>query len=308
MEPDAERALTKLAERQYGLVTLYQARALGLTDRQVRRRLATGRLRTMDRVVYCFPGLPASWEQTVMAAVLTAGEPALASHATAAYLWGLVGLRPERIEIVMPRRDRAARSFVVHESTDLAAEDRAELRNIPLSGPARTAVDLGASAPWLVEQALDAGVRKRLFTLEGVARVIARVGRRGRRGVGVIPPLVEARVHWDSTTESELEDLFRRVLDRGGIPQPTPQWRVQDAEGDFVCRRDFAYANQRVLVELDSEAHHMDRYSFRRDRATQNRTTLLGWRTLRYTWWDLVTRPEKVRAEIREALTVPVLA
>ncbi|MGH8937364.1 MAG: type IV toxin-antitoxin system AbiEi family antitoxin domain-containing protein [Acidimicrobiia bacterium] len=295
----------RLAERQYGLVTLDQARALGLTDRQVRRKLATGRLRPMDRVVYCLPGLPASWEQSVIAAVLTAGEAALASHATAAYLWGLVGLRPERIEIVMPRWDRAARSFVVHESTDLAPEDRAELRNIPLSGPARTVVDLGASAPWLVEQALDAGVRKRLLTLEGVARVIGRVGRRGRRGVGVIRPLVEARAHWDGTTESELDDLFRRVLDQGGIPQPTPQWQVHDAEGSFVCRRDFAYADRRVLVELDSEAHHMDRYSFRRDRATQNRTTLLGWRTLRYTWWDLVTRPQEVRAEIRAALSVP---
>jgi len=34
----------------------------------------------------------------------------------------------------------------------------------------------------------------------------------------------------------------------------------------------------------------------------QNVTELLGWTTLRYTWWDLITRPESVADEVQLAL------
>jgi hypothetical protein len=239
-----------------------------------------------------------------MVAVAAAGEAALASHQTAAHLWDLVGLKPDRIEIVMPRWDRSVRSFTVHESKDLLPADFDDIEGIPVTNAARTVVDLGATAPWLVEAALERGIRRRLFTIAEVAAFVGRVGRRGRRGVGTIRPLIEQRLRWDNATESELEDLFRKTWDAPGRPEPLTQYCIKDLSGSFICRTDFAFPDDMLRIELDSEAYHMDRPTFRKDRSVQNRTELLGWRTLRYTWWDLTSRPAEVIREVARALGV----
>ena len=66
--------------------------------------------------------------------------------------------------------------------------------------------------------------------------------------------------------------------------------------------RTAAATGTRLLIELDSEAHHLDRIAFRRDRSKQNRATVLGWTVLRYTWWDLREQPWQVISEVRTAL------
>jgi very-short-patch-repair endonuclease len=206
-------------------------------------------------------------------------------------------------EVVTTRWDRVRRPDVtVHESLDLIAEDVIELDGLAVTAPARTVVDLGASNRWLVESALEQGIRADRFTLGEVEAFMHRVARRGRRGVGVIRPLLEARRRWDTVTESALEDEFRKLIVEGELPDPVPQFVVHDDSGRFVCRADFAYPSARLLIELDSEAHHMDRLSFRRDRSKQNRSAVLGWTTLRYTWWDLQDEPWRVWNEIRSAL------
>ncbi len=293
--------LTQRAALRHGVVDRAAVIEAGLSSDQLKGLTSRGVLERVAYRTYVFPAVPRDWHQAVLIATTTAGDLALASHQTAAFLHGLVDRKPPRIEVVMPRWNRAHQEFVVHESTDLAPEDSAEVSGIPVTTPVRTVVDLGASAPWLVESALDRGLRTRSFTLEGVAALVGRVARRGRRGVGVIRPFVEQRLHWDGVTESELEDLFRRSW---GLrtPQPTPQVEIRNPDGTFVCRADFAFIEHRLRIELDSEAFHMDRPTFRRDRVIQNQTELLGWRTLRYTWWDLIGRPDSVVAEVLAAI------
>jgi hypothetical protein len=301
---DAYRSLAVIAQQQHGVVSLDQARTVGLAEHEVRSLLGRGRFARPATGVLTIAGCPPSWEQEVMIAVSAGGEAALASHQTAAFLWDLTGFRPDRIEVVMPRWDRSRRGFLVHESKDLEPEDADRVDGIPVTSAVRTVVDLGATAPWLVESALERGIRHRLCTLDEVSRFVARVGRRGRRGVGTIRPLIEHRARWDGATESELEDLFRRAWSLPGRPEPVAQHRIEDVDGSFVCRADFAFPDALLRIELDSEAFHMDRPTFRRDRSVQNRTELLGWRTLRYTWWDLTTRPGEVVREVGVALGV----
>ena len=301
---DAYRNLAAVAELQHGVVSLDQAREVGFTDHQIERLVDGGRLVRPARGAFLVAGCPATWEQTVMTAVAAAGDAALASHQTAAYLWDLTGFRPDRIDVVMPRWDRSVHACVVHESKDLTPEDADRTNGIPVTCSVRTVVDLGATAPWLVETALERGIRQGTFRLAEVAGFVARVGRRGRRGVGVIRPLLEQRRRWDSATESELEDLFRKAWSAAGRPEPVTQYRINDFSGSFVCRADFAFPEAMLRIELDSEAYHMDRPTFRKDRSVQNRTELLGWRTLRYTWWDLTTRPGDVVREVAKALGI----
>lgn len=304
MDVAPENSLAELAAARHGVFTTADAVAVGIGPSLLAHRVATGQYLRLGRSLFAIAGSVPTWRRSVLAAVLAAGPHAAASHRTAAELWGLTTRRGAQIEVVVRRWDRVPRPGVrVHESMDLMPKDVAILDAIPVTTAARTVVDLGAVNRWLVEAALETGLRKELLTLADVEQFVDRVARRGRRGVGVIRPLLEARRHWQASTESALEDLFRRAIDVAGLPQACPQWVVRDRGGGFVCRADFAYPEQRLLIELDSEAHHVDRIAFRRDRDKQNQAALLGWQMLRYTWWDLTERPESVAAEVREALS-----
>ena len=93
------------------------------------------------------------------------------------------------------------------------------------------------------------------------------------------------------------------MIEEWDLPRPRLQYEVRDGADRFICRADFAYPKQHVLIELDSEAHHLDRITFRRDRNKQNRAAVVGWTVLRYTWWDVVEAPARVYSEIQAALS-----
>jgi very-short-patch-repair endonuclease len=303
MENHTHRLLGELAAGQHGVFSRTEARALGLSDTALADRLVAGRYRRMAPGVFAVVGTVDTAQQRMVGAVKSFRSLAAVSHQTAAELWGLTQRGIRGVEITTTRWDRVHRSEVtVHESLDLVDEDVTRLDGVPITSAVRTVVDLGASNKWAVEAALEQGIRQGLFSLEQVELLVARVGRRGRRGVGVIRPLLQVRRRWDSVTESALEDEFRKLVRRNGLPDPVTQFTLRDDYGTFICRSDFAYPGSRLLIELDSEAHHLDRLTFRRDRSKQNRATVLGWTTLRYTWWDLSEEPERVGVEVRRAL------
>ena len=299
MSPD-DRLLAAIARDQRGVFTLHQAVAAGLSKRTIRSRVDRGLFERIHPGVFGFAGSGGDWQRSVLAAVLSASEPAAASHRTAAYLWDMASLRPDRIEVVSRRHLRVHRQpFTVHESKDLVESDIVTIDGIPTTTAERTVVDLGASAsPRFVERCLDAGLRKRLFTAWQVRCFIARVGRPGRTGVGTIRPLVQERLVWATITESDLEDLFRIVVKRSPFPMPETQYRLTNPGGRFVGRFDFAYPERFALIETDSEGWHMDPVSFRRDREKQNEAHALGWTVYRFTWRQLVDDPESVLAII----------
>lgn len=64
---------------------------------------------------------------------------------------------------------------------------------------------------------------------------------------------------------------------------------------------DIAFPAVRVAIEIDGWAWHSGVDRFRRDRVRQIALVLAGWTVLRFTWHDLVHRPDAVVAEIRRA-------
>ncbi len=75
-----------------------------------------------------------------MAAVLAA-SPAVASHWSAAWLWELLGSRPERIHVTAPTRRNARRPYAVHFAA-LSDRDLVELGSIPVTSLSRTLLDI----------------------------------------------------------------------------------------------------------------------------------------------------------------------
>ena len=76
----------RLAARQRGAFTLAQADELGWPARAVHRRAALGELRAPQPGVLAFAASPATWEQRLLVATLSAGRGTGISHESAAVL------------------------------------------------------------------------------------------------------------------------------------------------------------------------------------------------------------------------------
>ncbi len=109
------------------------------------------------------------------------------------------------------------------------------------------------------------------------------------RGAGYVPP------------ESELEAMVLDLLARHGFPPPDRQvqlpWMVGTNE-----RVDFAYCEQRLIIECDGRRWHTRERDFERDRRRDNEAMLAGWRVLRVTWDQVVGDEPGVVSMLRRGL------
>ena len=112
--------IARVAARQHGVVTRAQMLSAGMTQEQVKGARERGRIVDVHLAVYRVAGAPETPEGRALAAVLGAGRGAAASHATAAWLWGLVPDPPERPEVTvpLPRYARLA-NVKVHRAMEL---------------------------------------------------------------------------------------------------------------------------------------------------------------------------------------------
>jgi len=99
---DPRRNVDRFAARHLGLLTWRVAIEAGLTRHQIQTLLEHGRWIRVLPAVYRVAAAPQSWEQMALAACLGGPNGTVASHRSAAALWGL---RPPaaRPEVTVPR-------------------------------------------------------------------------------------------------------------------------------------------------------------------------------------------------------------
>jgi hypothetical protein len=238
-----------------------------------------------------------------MAAVLAAEPhrtdevvwPAVASHLTAAYLWGLLRYRPDAMHVTAPTRRRAEREFEVHFSSVLAEEDRAVREEIPLTALPRTLLDLAATAgPGRLEGCLDRAEAQGLLDLRAGEALLARAG--GHRGRGRLARALRIYRPDPAFERSKLERRFRMLAGRAGLPPPSMNFNVAGYELDAY------WETERFGVELDVFETHGSRAAFERDRRREDDLMLIGVETIRVTGPRLRSEPgatiERVRAHL----------
>jgi very-short-patch-repair endonuclease len=301
MSYDGEMAL--VAESQHGLITLGQVIGCGATEATAERRVAAGRWLKPHPGVYRFAGAPYSWEHDVMAAVLAADPGAVASHRTAARLWGLDGFTGRIVELSVARgRLPQPAGTILHTSTDLDRSVTTTRFGIPVTSTARTLLDLGAVVDsWRVERAIDCAVGRRLVSLSGLWAELDTLGRRGRRGAGVLRSLLDERGVSGGEPESVLEARMLRLLRTHDLPRPICQYEVR-VGALLLGRVDFAYPDLRLAIEVDGYESHSSLTAFNKDRARQNDLVEAGWLILRFTWDDLLHHADQVAARLRRVL------
>ena len=284
------------ARQQYGLITRSQLASSGISEHVTHDWIERQRLQVVHPCVYRLAGVPETWHQRQLAAVLAAPDSA-ASHRAAAFLWGLL---PEidLIELTTPyRRSPGLAGATVHRSLDLRDSGVVVRDGIATTTPLRTMVDLGAVLkPWLVADCLERGLTSRLFSLKAVDAERMRLAKRGRRGAGVIREVLDDRALGSTPADGLLEPRMAALLRDFGLPEAVFQYIL----GPY--RLDFAYPELKVAIEVDGWEVHGTPKALRADLERQNALVAMGWTVLRFTWHDVIRRPAKVAAAIRAVL------
>jgi very-short-patch-repair endonuclease len=288
----------RLAARQNGVVSRRQLLAAGVPSGVIRGRVRAGAMTRIHRGVYQV-GPVAAPRAREMAACLACGPTATLGHWTAASLWMMVRVaRRHPIDVVVTDGKRARPGLRVHRALALPSDERTRLDGVPVTTPARTLMDLAATArPRTLERAFADALDRGLTTAADVQGLLDRhPGRPGTRGLRVI--LASGTPH---LTRPEAEERFLRLIRRAGIERPETNHRVAGYEVDFF------WPDARVIVEIDGAPYHTSPGAFERDRRRDSILAARGYQVVRITWRQLVDEPLAVAVRVARVLALACL-
>ncbi len=298
---DTTRRVIEHAKANGGIITTSEAQALGMERSTLARRVRSGVLTRVKRGVFALPGNDVAFEVDLAAACRRLD--AVVSHQSAGQLHGFDGLPWSPPTVTVPHRlTHQFPGIFVHQSTDISDDEIRTVRGLPVTSPERTIIDLAAvlkesRLDWVLDRALASGT----VDLDRLGEVFAGLARRGKPGTVKTRRMLEKRDQTYTPPDSVLEQRLLEVILRDGLPPPIGQfhapWLVP-TNG----RVDFAYPDRKLVIEGDSRKWHLLMRSFELDRQRDNLAQIAGWRILRFTWRDIVERPDVVASTIRAAL------
>jgi hypothetical protein len=283
-----DAAVRALAARQSGNVARQQLLTLGLGTHAINARLRNGSFVGRYHGVYCVAPARHDPQALIAAAVLAGGPHAVASHASAGYLWGFLSRYDPPPEITLTQGDRRPRHILTHRCPSLAPRDITRQRGVPTASPARTALDL---APRLTSTR-----RSRLVNdgrLNGYLRLTALHDVLQRNpyhpGTKLLTPFVE---NPRNPTRSPFEDEFLAFIAKYDLPTPHINVHVNGREVDAY------FPEAKLIVELDGWDTHQDHDAFEDDRERDAHHLDHGHSTIRITKQRLRAQPDHEAARL----------
>jgi very-short-patch-repair endonuclease len=278
-----------------------------LTPDEIRHLVESGSLEPIHRGVYRATAVQHSWLQTGLAAVLRAPGRTWLSHRSAAYAWKLNGIdAPSNIEVRTTAAVRSTSAIKVYRTDSIVACDQRVIQGIPTMGIERTLLDLAAVAPEVAEDALDDALRRRLTGCNKIRWRMDRLGRQGRAGSRVLGKLLDDRPDGKARFGSGFERRLFAALKTERVPLPETQVVIRDGNR-FVAQVDFAYPDQRLIIEAQSYRWHVGKKPWIRDVNRFNDLAVQGWRIIQVRWHELIDAPHVVVERIRRALGIEAL-
>jgi very-short-patch-repair endonuclease len=287
----ADRRLSQIASRAYGLVTRAQALRAGVTPDELKHRVRAGALIRVHRGVYRVGHHAPSYEAHYLAAVLAGGDGALLSGFAAAHLHRLIKGPPPPPEVTAPtvRRIRGIRT---KRRVRPNAREATRVRGIPVTTVERTLIDIAPSlaVDKLAQACHEAGVRYGT-TPARVAAVLARVP--SAPGARKLRAVLEGDA---SVTLSKLEERALKLVRDDGLVLPETN---RPAGGHRV---DLRWPAQRLTVELDGYHYHRSRHAWEQDRKREREARARGDDFRRFTHDDVFETPEVYLRELRAVI------
>jgi predicted transcriptional regulator of viral defense system len=301
--PTLDDRLIPVFARQHWLVTAADVLAAGGTTDQAFDRLQAGRWEAVDHGTYRLVGAPRSWEQRLLAPILSAGPGAgvVASHHAAAALHRIDGYGRGVPELTTPRGYNLRRSGMrIHSSNDLDRTTIVTVSGIPVTEVSRTLLDLARTVgDARLLRAIEASRRSGATDWSRLIAVLARHARRGRPGIQRLRRVIVANAHRDEISDTDFELLLLTLLVESGLPEPVLHHCVYDGDR-FVAEVDLAYPDRLVAIEADGGIHLQPDVR-ETDLPRQNDLVLQGWTVLRFTWKRFMSRPTQIVLEVRTA-------
>jgi very-short-patch-repair endonuclease len=293
--------LLAATQSQHGLLTLADVRATGRSRSAWHRAHRAGLLVPVHPGVSRLAALSPSPAQEIHAATLVTGG--IASHLSAAWLWGAEVEGTDPVDITVVDRHRSTRfgGVRVHRPTDLADLRPLERDGIKVTNPLRTALDVGAVCdPQRVAAVVEHLIVQRFLSLRTLRAGVGRHGQRGRSGVGALRLVLDDWALGDKPPDSVLEPAMARLLHDHGLPAAVFHHVVVCGPRTFEL--DFGLMDARIDLEVDGWAHHGSRQAFEADRERDAYLAGEGWSVLRFTWQQVRFRSGWVADRIRTAV------
>jgi very-short-patch-repair endonuclease len=287
-----------LAQRQHGVVSMTQLRALGLGRGAVDWRIRRGRLHRVHRGVYAVGHRRLAVRGQFWAAVLACGgiDAAALSHRTAAAVWDLSPLLAGRLDVTSLRRSTSTRTLRVHrgDTLDPLNDVVRQPDGLPVTTVARTLADLAqVLTPHQLERACHRAEVTRALDAAAVEHQLNRLP--GRPSKSLRQALAGLAAADPDITRSELEERFLALVADADLPRPRVNATVAGREVDFL------WPAPRLIAETDGAAAHLTPTAFDEDRRRDAELQIAGFRVVRFTWRHVIRHPDGV-AETLSAL------
>lgn len=295
------RAVAALAARQHGVVTRRQLLDVGLTEDQIDRRIAAGELHRVYRGVYAVGHLRLTREGRYIAAVLAAGDGAALADVHAADLLGLKSTRQIDVHVAAPRNRRPQPHLRIHRRC-LSADEITMRQGIPVTSAATTIHDLAAA---LSEAQVEHLIRKAEYAnLTTTTLLVEQLKNHpNRQGAKTLRAALANATQGKGITREELERRFKAFLREQAHPAPDYNQPIHLEHASYEV--DCLWRGERLVVELDGRAAHLNAAAFEADRARDAALTAAGFRVIRITWRQLRDGPDRIAAQLRALLDAP---
>lgn len=287
--------IRELAARQFGVVTREQLHDAGLSNWQIRARVASGELVELSHRVFAIGGSVDTFERRAQAALFDSTDGAGLSFTTATGWYRIPGFQRDPIHITEPRelRTRASRVEATrHHPLLLPKHHVIRVNGLAVTTPSRTAADL-ANIPGMrfdrAERAIDSMWARGLTNRKKLARMADEWCERGRRGSAFLHEYLDARPAEWRPPESSLERRFCDIVTGAGFPRPISQVNVGTDEAWFG-RCDFLDPELPLIGEVDSDVFHTAPLDVASDKARDAEATRGGFVVVRVkeheVWYD----------------------
>jgi len=286
--------LERLARRQQGVVSRAQVLAAGMTEAQLRWRVARGDWQVLHRGVYLTNNGRPDWSARARAALLRCGAGSVLALGSAAYLWRLEKAAPARITVAVPHH-RHPGSVAGVELVRRRVLESVQVDGLPVTRLATTVVDIADLPDVTVEEAVALAARACQERALDAAALLRELQGRGRHRLR--RPLRLALGEVGEGAESLPETWFESRVRR---PHGLPAFERQALEPDKT-RTDLKNRTFRTNVEIDGRLWHAGE-RFHLDRQRDRRAAGRGELTLRVAPLELDQTPCQVAAELAEAL------
>lgn len=177
---------------------------------------------------------------------------------------------------------------------NLPADEEVEVRGGRVTSPVRTAADCARSLPF--DEALavvDSALRSRTVTRAELLAAIKTGPRTGRTRAARVIRAADAR------SDNPFESVLRAIaLEVSGF-SAQPQGRVPG-----VGHADVADVRLRIALEAESWEFHGLREAFSYDIRRYTAMVRTGWLVARFTWDDVMHKPDYVREVIADLVTL----